>query len=55
MTLIYSAVAVLVVAQIVGIYALVSHKADVVFAFCVVTLVVAAAALAGYGAYTKLY
>lgn len=55
MTLIYLGVALLVFAQVLGIYALVTRKADVIFAVCVVTLVVVAGVLAGYGAYTKLY
>lgn len=54
MTPIYGGIALVVVAQILGIYALVTHKADLVFSALIVAMVLAAAALAGYGALLKL-
>lgn len=51
---IYGGLALVVLAQILGIYALVTHKADVVFSVVMVVLVVAAAALAGYGVYLRV-
>lgn len=54
MTPIYSGLALVVLAQIIGIYALVTRKADFIFSIAVVCLVVAAAVLAGYGTYLKI-
>lgn len=54
MTLLYAGVALLVVAQIVGIYALVTRAADLLFAVLVVALLLAAAGLASYAIYGKL-
>jgi hypothetical protein len=53
-TLIYGGVALLVLGQILGVYALVTHKADLVFGAVVIALVVAAGVLAGYGAYAQI-
>jgi hypothetical protein len=50
----YAAAACLVGAQLLGIYALVTRKADLVFSLCMVALVLAAFALGAYGAYAKL-
>jgi hypothetical protein len=52
---IYAAVALLVVAQILGVYGLVTRKADVVFAVVMVLILAAAAALGIYGIYGKLH
>ena len=49
--LIYAGVGVLVFAQLVGIYALVTRKADLLFSIFVFALVGVAAGLAFYGAY----
>lgn len=53
-TLIYSGVALLVLAQVLGVYALVTHKADLVFGALIIAMVLAAVVLAGYGAYSQL-
>jgi hypothetical protein len=50
----YGGAVCLVAAQVLGIYALVSRKADLVFSLCMVMLLVAAFALGAYGAYAKL-
>ena len=55
MTEIYAAVALLGVAQILGIYALVTRKADLIFAITMVVILVAAAVLGLYGIYGKLH
>ncbi len=52
--LIVAGVAVVVVAQIIGVYALISHRADLVFSSVVIALLVIAAILAGYGFYAGL-
>jgi len=52
--LFYLAGALLVIAQILGIYALVTRKADLVFAIVMVVLLLAAGALGGLGAYDRL-
>lgn len=52
---IYAAAVLLVLAQILGIYALVTRKADLVFAFFMVVILVLAVALGGYGVYHKIY
>lgn len=49
MSALYAAAGVLVVAQVVGIYGLKSHKADLLFSIVMVVLVVVALALAAYG------
>lgn len=54
MTLLYGAGACLVLAQIIGIYALVTHKADVIFSVGMIGLLVAAAVLGGLGVYQQL-
>lgn len=54
MIYLYAGAACLVAAQLLGIYALVSRKADLVFSLCMVALVVAAVGLGAYGAYAKL-
>ena len=54
MRLIVAGVAVVVVAQIIGVYALISHRADLVFSSVVIALLVIAAILAGYGFYAGL-
>ena len=54
MTLVYAAGAVLVLAQIVGIYALVSRKADLVFSVLVTGALVVAIAMGGYGLYHQI-
>jgi hypothetical protein len=48
------AAACLVLAQALGIYALKTHRADVVFSMCMVALLVGAAVLGGLGAYHEL-
>jgi hypothetical protein len=50
----YVAGALLVVAQILGIYALVTRKADFIFALIMLVLVVAALASGAEGAYNQL-
>ena len=54
-TLLYTAAACLVVAQIVGIYGLVSRKADLIFSLCMLALVVISVVLGAIGAYQQLY
>jgi hypothetical protein len=51
----YAAAACLVIAQVLGVYGLVTRKADLVFSICMVALVLAAGALAGYGAYRQVH
>jgi hypothetical protein len=50
----YIAGACLVVAQLIGIYGLITHKADLIFALVMVALVLAALASGAEGAYTQL-
>ncbi|MHB1929939.1 MAG: hypothetical protein ACYDEN_02295 [Acidimicrobiales bacterium] len=50
MTELYAAAGALVLAQLVGIYGLVTRKADLIFSIFMVLLVVAAVVLALYGA-----
>ncbi|HTV11469.1 MAG TPA: hypothetical protein VME20_06365 [Acidimicrobiales bacterium] len=54
MTPFYVAGALLIVAQILGIYALVTRKADFLFALIMLVLVLAALASGADGAYTQL-
>ncbi len=54
MSLVYAAAGCLVAAQLLGIYALVTHKADLIFSLLMVGLVVAAVALGITGAYHQL-
>lgn len=53
-TLIYLGAALLVVAQALGIYALRTRKADLVFSVVMVGMVAVAVVAAGYGAYSHL-
>lgn len=55
MTLIYLAGAVLVGAQILGIYALVTRKADFIFAVTMTVMLVFAVVVGGYGLYHRLH
>ncbi len=55
MTPIYAAGALLVVAQIMGIYALITRKADFIFAIVMAALLVCAVVLGGYGVYHRLH
>lgn len=55
MNLIYAGAALLVVAQILGIYALVTHKADLIFALLMGVLLVVAIVIAGIGAYERIH
>jgi hypothetical protein len=52
--LIYIAAACLVVAQVLGVYALVTHKADLIFSMCMLTLLVLSFVLGALGAYQQL-
>ena len=54
MTLIYAAAGCLVLAQLLGIYALVSRKADLIFSLVMLTVLVVAVVLGGVGAYDQL-
>jgi hypothetical protein len=54
MTLLYVGIGLLVVAQILGIYALKTRKADLVFAIFMAVLFAGAAACGGIGAYQQL-
>jgi hypothetical protein len=45
----------LVVAQVMGIYALVTRKADLLFALVMTALLLAAAALGAYGVYHRFH
>jgi hypothetical protein len=53
-TLLYTALGCLVAAQLVGIYALVSRKADLIFSLCMVCLLVLSFVLGALGAYQQL-
>lgn len=55
MTLIYAAAVLLVLAQILGIYALVTRKADFIFAITMAVILVAAVIIGGYGVYHRLH
>jgi hypothetical protein len=52
---IYVAVGLVVIAQIVGLYALFTRKADLVFSLIMVVILAAAAAIGVYGIYAKLH
>jgi hypothetical protein len=52
--LLYLAVGLLVVAQVLGIYGLITRKADLIFSATMVALLVAAGVLGGLGAYDRL-
>jgi hypothetical protein len=54
-TPIYAAGGLLVVAQIMGLYALVTRKADLIFAVVMAVLLIVAVVLGGYGAYHQLH
>lgn len=51
MTLVYAGAALLVLAQLVGIYALVRRTADLVFSVLMLVLLAAAVLVGGYGLY----
>jgi hypothetical protein len=53
--LLYAAGACLVVAQLLGIYGLVTRKADLIFAIVMVALLVGAVVMGGVGAYHKIH
>ncbi len=55
MSLLYGAGACLVVAQLLGIYGLVTRKADFVFALVMGALLVGAVVLGGVGAYDRIH
>jgi len=55
MTPFYVAGALLVVAQVLGIYALVTRKADVIFTLIMLVLVVGAVVSGAEGAYNQLH
>jgi hypothetical protein len=53
-TLLYAAAGCLVLAQIVGIYGLVTHKADLIFSLFMICLVIASIVLGVFGAYSQV-
>jgi hypothetical protein len=53
-TLLYLAVICLVVAQLLGIYALVSRKADLIFSMVMVAMILGAVTLGTVGAFNQL-
>jgi hypothetical protein len=53
--LIYTGAALLILAQLVGIYALVTHKADLIFAILMGVLLVLAVVIGGIGAYDRIH
>jgi len=53
--LLYAAGACLVVAQLVGIYGLVTRKADLIFATVMVALLFGAVVMGGVGAYHRIH
>jgi hypothetical protein len=53
-TFLYVAVVCLVIAQLVGIYGLVSRKADLIFSMFMVGMIVVAVSLGAVGAYQQL-
>ncbi len=55
MSAIYAAGLLLIAAQILGIYALVTRKADLVFALTMAVILVVAVVLGGYGVYHRLH
>lgn len=55
MTLIYAAGGLLVLAQILGIYALTTRKADFIFAIVMAVLLISAVVLGGYGVYHRIH
>lgn len=55
MSAIYAAGVLLVLAQVLGIYALVTRKADLVFALTMIVILVVAVVLGGYGVYHRLH
>lgn len=55
MILLILAAACLVLAQVVGIYALKTHKADLVFSACMIGLLILAVGLGILGAYDELH
>ena len=54
MNKLYIAAALLVFAQLLGIYGLITRKADLIFALCMVAILILAAALGAVAAYDKL-
>lgn len=54
MTLLYLAVICLVVAQLIGIYGLVTRKADLIFSMFMVAMIVLSVTLGAFGAYQQL-
>ena len=54
MNLLYSAGACLVLAQLLGIYALITRKADLIFALVMALLLILAAVFAAAGIYHKI-
>lgn len=54
MTFVYTAGVLLALAQLLGIYALVTKKADLVFAVVVTGALVVAIAIGGYGLYHQI-
>jgi hypothetical protein len=52
---IYAAGILLIVAQILGVYALVTRKADLIFAITMGVILVVAVLLGGYGVYHRLH
>jgi hypothetical protein len=54
-TLLYVGGGILVLAQILGIYALVTHKADLIFSLLMVAMLVSAVVIGGIGAYHQLH
>lgn len=55
MTDLYAAGVLLVVAQILGIYALLTRKADLIFALTMSAILLIAVVLGGYGVYHRLH
>jgi hypothetical protein len=55
LSLLYVAAALLVVAQVLGVYGLVTRKADFVFAIFMGVLLAVAVVLGGYGVYHRLH
>jgi hypothetical protein len=51
----YSAGICLVLAQIIGIYGLVTRKADLIFALLMAALLIAALVMGGIGAYDRIH
>ena len=55
MTLIYSAAGLLLAAQLLGIYALFTKKADFIFAIVMTVMLLGAVGLGAYGVYHRLH